>query len=236
MLPKTNRQEWHETILNYLQTRQDSWSRPQNIHGIRFERVYELLDNKFIEMKMDYETRAAPAKTFKITQRGLVYLSMFNSGDLFNPDKWGTIELVFYMICGDERALFPYLLQFLFNDSLSDIEQETLYNVCSNHENGFLRLVSLLIENQKEQSRLAIPNISWIPSNLYDEWESDNTLTTEKRLNTKISFVSFVALQKIIAHLEEIGLRKHLISRKGSEGLATELSLVLTASIIEELL
>ena len=77
MLSKTNRQEWHESILSHCLT--NEWTQPQFLPNIKIERIRELHDANCLEQSENNYN-----KSFRVTERGIRYYESLRSEKLFN--------------------------------------------------------------------------------------------------------------------------------------------------------
>jgi hypothetical protein len=220
MLPKTKRHEWHEVIFAFL-IETKVWSRPQSIKGLKRERIIELHEAGMIEQRVNKNTRAAPAKEYRITEAGKEYYTQLTSQKLFNPNTIS--ELCNYMIAGDHRALFPYLFNFLNNETISSESKDTVLKACLATNNGYLYTVAKLHMNAK--------SLNWMTTvQLGDSWGNDGTI------NARLSQVGVDGLQAIQSRLDELGLRKHATGKKAADSFAVELAIFIAASVLDELL
>lgn len=233
-LPFTNRQQWHHVILNALSD--GKWQRPQQIEGVKFDRIYELEAYGMVERGIERNTGAAPASIYKITDEGQKYFVMLNSGELFRIDlaEFDAIylRLCFYLISGDMREAYTHCVQFL--QSPGDvISKNIICGLMLRSNNGYLHTVAMMyLQQGADGVRDLDPDHSIRPS-----WvDNAGKPVKYKALNMKISQVGEDALSKVTTRMKSLGLRSYLKGQTGSEGFSAEIALIIVASRLDELL
>ena len=226
----TTRQQWHAVILNHLVQAGD-WAKPQNVKGVKFDRLNELEDYGMIEKSIDRNTGAAPASIYRITKNGLMYHNQLKTRDLFNTDDGVSFyQLWFYLISGDMKEIFPYVIEFLQGDNSQDNKNEVVQMMLRSG-NGFMYVVAQMFLNDNGAV------YEFDPAHTIDNsWTERGQPVPYKAVNMRLSQVGKEALEKVVERMEEIGLRPALRGHTASEGFALELAIIILSTHLDDFL